>query len=136
VATIWPPSGSQSDFDFDTAPPAAVVVIGAQSRPDLPAKLHWVRRVAREADVVLSVCTGAFVLANTGLIDGMTATTHHNFYDMFEARFPDVELVRGRRFVDNGRFISAGASQQESMAHSTLSPATTAMTSLNERPIT
>jgi transcriptional regulator GlxA family with amidase domain len=38
----------------------------------------------------------------------MNATTHHDFYDMFEKDFPRVHLVRNRRFVDNGKFITAG----------------------------
>jgi transcriptional regulator GlxA family with amidase domain len=96
------------DFTFDNAPTPGVVVIGAQSRADMPAKLDWVREAARYADVVLSVCTGAFLLANTGLLDGLSATTHHAFYDEFERRFPRVNLIRARRFVDNGTFLCAG----------------------------
>jgi transcriptional regulator GlxA family with amidase domain len=96
------------DFTFETAPPPKVVVMGAQAHIGLPAKRDWIRRVAPQADVILSVCTGAFVLAGTGLIDGLSATTHHDFYDLFEKSFPKVTLVRGRRFVDNGKFISAG----------------------------
>jgi transcriptional regulator GlxA family with amidase domain len=67
------------DHTFETAPQPAIVVIGAQLRADLPAKLEWVRRVEHKADVVMSVCTGAFVLASTGLLDGLSATTHHDF---------------------------------------------------------
>jgi transcriptional regulator GlxA family with amidase domain len=96
------------DFTFETAPQPKVVVIGAQSQVGLPAKRDWIRRVASQADVVMSVCTGAFVLAGTGLIDGLSSTTHHDFYDLFEKTFPKVSLVRGRRFVDNGKFISSG----------------------------
>jgi transcriptional regulator GlxA family with amidase domain len=54
------------------------------------------------------VCTGAFVLAATGLLDGRKATTHHEFLDSFAEKFPNVQLERGRRFVDNGKFITAG----------------------------
>ena len=73
-----------------------------------PEKLAWIRRAAEKADVVMSVCTGAFVLASTGLLDGRKATTHHEFYDSFAKKFPKVELVRGTRFVDNGKFLTAG----------------------------
>jgi transcriptional regulator GlxA family with amidase domain len=97
------------DFTFRDAPRARVIVIGAQGgHDDNPEKLAWIRSAAEKADVVLSVCTGAFVLARTGLIDGMSATTHHDFYDPFQKRFPKVQLVRSRRFVDNGKFITAG----------------------------
>jgi transcriptional regulator GlxA family with amidase domain len=97
------------DFTFGNAPQARVIVIGAQGgHDDDPEKLAWIRSAAEKADVILSVCTGAFALARTGLIDGMRATTHHDFYDPFQKRFPKVRLVRGRRFVDNGKFITAG----------------------------
>lgn len=97
----------QADHTFEDAPQPKVIVIGAQTR-GAPAKLDWIRHAAQQADVVMSVCTGAFVLARTGLLDGLSATTHHDSYDAFEKQFPKVKLVRGTRFVDNGKFITAG----------------------------
>jgi transcriptional regulator GlxA family with amidase domain len=97
-----------ADYRFDTAPQPKVIVIGAQGHGANPAKLDWIRNAASNADVVMSVCTGAFVLASTGLLDGLSATTHHNSYDRFAESFPKVKLVRGTRFIDNGKFITAG----------------------------
>jgi transcriptional regulator GlxA family with amidase domain len=99
------------DYDFTNAPQPRVVFMGAQNRGvsgSSPEKLEWVRKAAAGADVVMSVCTGAFILAQTGLLDGLSATTHHNFFDDFAAKYPRVKLERGRRFVDNGKFICAG----------------------------
>lgn len=96
------------DHVFPDAPQPRIIVMGAQSGRNDVGKLDWIRRMAPRADVVMSVCTGAFVLANTGLIDGLNATTHHDFYKSFEETFPKVKLLRGRRFVDNGKFVSAG----------------------------
>jgi transcriptional regulator GlxA family with amidase domain len=56
----------------------------------------------------MSVCTGAFVLANAGLLKGRAATTHHDFFDEFAKAFPDVTLRRGLRFVESGRIATAG----------------------------
>jgi transcriptional regulator GlxA family with amidase domain len=56
----------------------------------------------------MSICTGAFVLAETGLLDGKTATTHHQSWDDFEAAFPNVQVVRGPRFVEHDRVATAG----------------------------
>jgi transcriptional regulator GlxA family with amidase domain len=97
----------QADHTFEDAPQPKIIVIGAQAR-GAPAKLDWIRHAAQQADVVMSVCTGAFVLARTGLLDGLSATTHHDSYDAFEKQFPKVKLVRGTRFVDNGKLITAG----------------------------
>jgi len=95
------------------APQPKVVVIpaqagGRQNVPTTPQKTEWIRHVATNADIVMSVCTGAFLLARTGLLDGLNATTHHDYYDEFAGQFPDVRLLRDRRFVDNGKFITAG----------------------------
>jgi transcriptional regulator GlxA family with amidase domain len=101
-----------ADYTLDNAPQPHVVVMGAQSGRDVsdtnPAKSEWLRHVEPNADLLMSVCTGAFVLARSGLIDGRLATTHHDYYDSFESQFPRVQLVRNRRFVDNGKFVSAG----------------------------
>lgn len=95
------------------APQPKVVVIPAQAGGRMAAattsaKIDWLRRVAASADVVMSVCTGAFLLARTGLLDGLDATTHHDYFGEFAWQFPKVRLQRGRRFVDNGKFVTAG----------------------------
>ncbi len=56
----------------------------------------------------MSVCVGAFVLADTGLLSGRSATTFHEAYASFEAKYPDIHLERGARFVEDGNFASAG----------------------------
>ena len=95
------------NYTFATAPQPKVVVIGAQAGRS-GAMFEWLRRVSENADVVMSVCTGAFILADSGLIDGKTATTHHDFYDRFASRFPKIELKRGLRYVEEKKFSSAG----------------------------
>lgn len=95
-------------FD-DDVPQPNVIVMGAQGE-HTPNKIAWIREQSRKADVTMSVCTGAFLLAKTGLLDGRKATTHHEFYDRFAQQFPKVQLVRGPRFVENdgGKLCSAG----------------------------
>lgn len=94
------------DYSFDNAPQPHVIVIPAQQGSK---RLHqWLRDVSGDADIVMSVCTGAFQLAQAGLLDGLEATTHHLFLDNFEKSFPKVRLKRGVRFVDNGKFVTAG----------------------------
>lgn len=93
-------------FTYATAPEPNVVVIPAHGSTD--ETVRWVRRAAKRADLIMSVCTGAFVLAQTGLLDGKTATTHHGFWNEFEAMFPAVQLVRGPRFVEHEHVATAG----------------------------
>jgi YHS domain-containing protein/putative intracellular protease/amidase len=92
---------------YATAPQPRVIVIPAQSDPSA-ATLEWIRSATRATDVTMSVCTGAFVLAKTGLLDGKPATTHHGAYAMLAMRFPQVQVRRGVRFVEVGNLASAG----------------------------
>jgi transcriptional regulator GlxA family with amidase domain len=92
------------DYSVADAPAPHVVVIPAMRGS---AAVHdWLRRVAPSADVVMSVCTGAFQLARAGLLDGRRATTHHDFWDDFAREFPRVTLVRGERWVESDERIS------------------------------
>lgn len=95
------------NYTLKTAPQPKVVVIPAQAG-DTDAMLDWIRRSAKSADVVMSVCTGAYLLAETGLLAGKAATTHHNSYRAFGRRFQDVQLKRGVRFVEQGNLATAG----------------------------
>jgi len=95
------------DYSIANAPIPKVLVIPAQS--DLsPATKEWVRTVAKNADVTMSVCTGAFALASTGLLSGKAATTHHSSYTSLATQFPDIQVKRGARFVEAGNLATAG----------------------------
>jgi putative intracellular protease/amidase/YHS domain-containing protein len=97
-------------FDLAHAPQPKVVVVPAQSPPTPPVK-DWLRAVARRTDVMMSVCTGAFVLAEAGLLDGHNATTHHGSFVTLAMDYPQITVKRGARFVDEGGIAtSAGLS--------------------------
>jgi transcriptional regulator GlxA family with amidase domain len=91
------------DYSFADAPAARIVVVPAQ-RGD-PALADWLRHRDKEAEVLMSVCTGAFQLGKAGLLDGKQATTHHNFYGQFEKSFPKATLMKGRRYVQSDDVI-------------------------------
>jgi putative intracellular protease/amidase len=95
------------DYTFANAPAPKVIVIPAQSEPS-QAMLEWIRKSSKNTDVTMSVCTGAFVLAKTGLLSGKSATTFHGAFGPFAIQFPDIELKRGARFVENGNLATAG----------------------------
>jgi transcriptional regulator GlxA family with amidase domain/YHS domain-containing protein len=95
------------DYTIQNAPPPKVIVIPAQSQPST-AILDWIRKSSETADVTMSVCTGAFLLAKTGLLNGKSATTYHGAFGRFATQFPEVQLKRGARFVENGNLATAG----------------------------
>ena len=95
------------DYTFGNAPAPKVIVVPAQSQPS-EATLEWIRKSTKTTDVTMSVCTGAFVLAKTGLLSGKAATTYHGAFVSFASEFPDIHLKRGARFVEDGNLASAG----------------------------
>src|SRR5256714_11051677 len=95
------------DYIFANAPAPKVIVIPAQSEPS-EAMLKWIRESTKNTDVTMSVCTGAFVLAKTGLLSGKSATTYHGAFKSFVIGFPGIKLKRGARFVEEGNLATAG----------------------------
>ena len=95
------------NFTLANAPAPKVVVIPAQSDPT-KAMLEWVRHTAKTADLTMSVCTGAFLLAQTGLLAGKSATTYHGALMSFQIAYPDIHVKRGARFVEEGNLASSG----------------------------
>ncbi len=91
-------------YTFQNAPPPKVIVIAAQAGGD--AMLNWIRKTHPSADLTMSVCTGAFLLAKTGLLAGKAATTHHGLYGQFGMEFKDIQLKRGYRFVEAGNKLA------------------------------
>ncbi len=63
--------------------------------------------MAGKAEVVLSVCTGALILAKAGLRDGLAATTHYSVLQTLRDLAPRTEIKPGTRFVDNGKIITS-----------------------------
>jgi transcriptional regulator GlxA family with amidase domain len=95
------------DFNYRTAPRADVAVIpGGEMGNVKQAGLDWICGAAREAEIVMSVCMGAFLFARAGLLDGVTATTHHWGIKRLKAAAPSCRVVTGRRYVDSGRIVT------------------------------
>lgn len=94
-------------YHFASAPSPKLVVVPAQSDPT-PATTQWLKNVSQSADVVMSVCVGAFVLAKAGLLDGRQATTHHGSFASLAMHYPKITVRRGARFVDDGNIATAG----------------------------
>ena len=74
-----------------------------------PALVPWIRQQYKQGADVASICTGVFLLAETGLLDGKSATLHWGFGEMFRRKYPQVNLRLDQMFIDHGRlYCSAG----------------------------
>jgi putative intracellular protease/amidase len=89
--------------------PDLIVVPGGHVGPQLEnaAVIRWLRERAQGAELVLSVCNGAFFLAKAGLLDGLEATTFAGLIDELKEQAPKTKVVTDKRFVDNGKIITA-----------------------------
>lgn len=99
-------------YTLEHCPQPDIVVIpggfGTRALMDHTPLIDWIRQQAVEAEYLLSVCTGALLLARAGVLDGLKATTHHTAFDRLAQEAPTCRIIREARFVDNGRIITAG----------------------------
>ncbi len=82
--------------------------IGSRAALKNQAILNWVKALAPKLELLLSVCTGALILAEAGLLAGLKATTHHTCFDELAQRAPNTTLIKNVKYVDNGRIILSG----------------------------
>ena len=75
-----------------------------------PALLASLRRAHARGARLVSICSGAFVLAATGLLDGKRATTHWRYTRLFAERFPRVKLMPDVLYVDEGQLLTSAGS--------------------------
>jgi transcriptional regulator GlxA family with amidase domain len=96
-------------FSNEPAPDLIVVPGGPGTREESAARpvAAWLA-ARRETPLLASVCTGALLLAEAGLLDGHRATTHHRWLQLLRERHPAVEVVEGERVVDDGPIVTGG----------------------------
>ncbi len=100
-------------YRLDDCPTPDVLLVpggqGTRTEMHNAALVAWIKDRAERAELTLSVCTGALLLAKAGLLDGLEAATHHGAVDLLRQVAPHTIVRPDRRFVDNGRVIcSAG----------------------------
>lgn len=101
------------DYDFASAPDFDLLIVpGGYGAEEIEIHnetlLRWLKHKADTTPIVASVCTGAFLLAEAGLLDGKRATTHWMDLDRLERAYPLVYVAREVKFVDEGNILTAG----------------------------
>jgi transcriptional regulator GlxA family with amidase domain len=103
----------QPEYSFKSAPNFEVLIVpggyGARvEQVNNPAVLDWLKVQAGKAELIASVCTGAFLLAKAGLLEGRAATTHWAHTDELKQAYPGLEVRPHVKFVDQGKIITSG----------------------------
>jgi transcriptional regulator GlxA family with amidase domain len=94
----------------DTPPVSVLIVPGGVVTAELinPEVIEWIAFMASRCELVASVCTGALLLAQAGLLDGKEATTHWEDIGLLRRMFPRVRVCEGKRWVDQGAVLTSG----------------------------
>ncbi len=119
VSTVGPSTSllrSNAGLEFmpshsfaDCPAPDIVIIPGGQVNAAIAdtAAMAFLRSALKTSEVVMSVCNGAHVLAELGALDGLTVTTHKGAIEGLRRRAPKATVVDDRRWVDNGRIVTA-----------------------------
>lgn len=102
-------------YELEECPPPHVLIVpggfGTRALLGNRVVIEWIQRAARTAEVAMSVCTGALLLAKAGLLDGLRVTTHHELVGALRDLAPGAIVDPSARFHDNGAVLtSAGIS--------------------------
>lgn len=81
---------------------------GARALTSNPLFMDWLCQQADTADKLLSICTGAYVLAHSGLMNGLPLATHWRFAAELQAKYPLVQVSAEELYVKAGKFYSSG----------------------------
>jgi transcriptional regulator GlxA family with amidase domain len=117
--THWQPRDSRDanlSCVYDSAPrgapnPQTLIIPPTlmDPNPDVPAGVvTWVRNLHAAGTTLVSLCSGAFILAETGLVDGRSVATHQICAESLAKRFPQIVVDVNRRIVDYGDIVTAG----------------------------
>ncbi len=96
-------------YSIDDAPQPDVLVVpggGVKAMRENARVLGWIRDETATIGHTMSVCNGAFILADAGLLDGLSATTTNGNIPKLKAGYPKINVVNDKRYVDNGRIIT------------------------------
>lgn len=98
------------DFTLDNLPDVDILVFPgsglAESNPGDEQIQKFIKERAESTEVLFSVCSGAFFLAEAGLLDGKTATTFASFIPTLEQDYPEINVVNDVKYTDNGQVVT------------------------------
>src|SRR6266404_52473 len=97
------------DFTFENSPKSDVLLVpggGVGGPMNNTSLIRWIKTKAGDVSHVMSVCTGALILAQAGLLDGLEATVTYGMEEPLQQMSSNVKVISPRRFVDAGKIIT------------------------------
>ncbi|MGP4108840.1 DJ-1/PfpI family protein [Virgibacillus sp. L01] len=103
----------EPDFSIDDSPELDILIVpggplrAVQSMAKNQKIIDWIIK-HKSIEYICSVCTGAYILGGTGLLDGKKATTHHLALKLLQEKYPEIQALSDRKVVQDGNIISSG----------------------------
>ena len=98
------------DFTLDNLPDVDILIFPggglSESNPGDEAIQKFIKEKADDTEVLVSVCSGAFFLAESGLLDGQVATTFSSLIPRLEQNYPEIKVVNNVKYTDNGKIVT------------------------------
>ncbi len=100
------------DYEISNCPNPDILVVpggvGTRTQMNNQKLITWIQKVSEQAELVMSICTGARLLAKAGLLDGLEITTHHEAYDELRQLVPTAIVNERKRYIDRGKILTTG----------------------------
>lgn len=101
----------QPHYSISTHPEIDVlVVVGGIHTEEVKKEnvIHWICKTSESAKFVASVCTGCFLLAQAGLLNGLSVTTHWEDIPDLKSQYPHLNVLENQRWIHEGKYITSG----------------------------
>jgi transcriptional regulator GlxA family with amidase domain len=96
-----------ADFNFDNHPKFDLILVpggwGTRKEVQNPVLIKWLKKQQQNTQLVVSVCTGSFLLAEAGFLEGLEVTTHWASIERMRKTYPRVKIIQGERFIVTGQ---------------------------------
>ncbi len=100
------------NYEISNCPNPDILVVpggvGTRTQMNNQRLITWIQQVSDRAELVMSICTGARLLAKAGLLDGLEITTHHEAYDELRQIVPTAIVNERKRYIDQGKILTTG----------------------------
>ncbi|MEM8674460.1 MAG: DJ-1/PfpI family protein [Cyanobacteria bacterium P01_G01_bin.67] len=100
------------DYEISNCPHPDILVVpggvGTRTQMNNQKLITWIQQVSESAEIVMSICTGARLLAKADLLNGWEITTHHEAYDELRQLVPTATVNEQKRYIDQGKIITTG----------------------------
>ncbi len=100
------------DYEISNCPSPEILVIpggvGTRTQMNNQKLITWIKKISEQAELVMSICTGARLLAKADLLNNLQITTHHEAYNELRQLVPTASVNERKRYIDQDKILTTG----------------------------